>query len=621
MKLENLAIIFIILVLPISIVLEEYTKSRVDTINLQAQYDSKLNSSTYDAIKAYQLNNFSSSESALANSRMRDIKAAANSFFTSLGNNFSELGYTKSTLEAYVPAIVFTMYDGYYIYSPYTNTLSMTEKQSSVYKDKIKEYVYVPEQKTKYKNTDGNDLYGIKPYIYYSARYSDGDNDIVITYSLDNYISIVGKLKDNAGNVKYENVGGYLISGISATASPSGDEIYSATYNCRELGINVSIPTEKIGDPDNGIDYGCEYVCVGTSNSATPDPQYLPCIRVNGNKYYKATKEIKDDGDDVLVPNNSVFCLNNGKPSFQQYLGSSSSSDEDGVLAYRTFYPSNGPTATSENRAQKYYYSAMKFKDFIYKYDFLKNLSLNDMVYIDGTKYSNTDSTNNEFLNFKNSFTQFTGKIFDYDNSKGIESSVSNFNIHRIDVIKYAIESNLSVAISNYNDYSVAGQSTDFRMPKLKDTDWDKITNNIGMITFLQGMNIGGKVYNGYSVVPNTKNMDVVSKDSIYILDIPNGIIHDVAEYSDEGNVTKTELTNFTNFNVRGIFNVDYEKRVFNKLSDSGDVIAKSYYPIICSLSYYSVVTQSRVGNKNDILKNSNPDNQNLAKIYFTALR
>lgn len=619
MKLENLAIIFIILILPISIILEEYTKSRVDTIKLQAQYDSKLNSSTYDAIKAYQLNNFSSSESALVNSRMRDIKAAANSFFTSLGNNFSDLGYTKNNLEAYVPAIVFTMYDGYYIYSPYTNTLSMTEKQSSAYKGKIKEYVNVPDQITKYAGTDGEDLYGVKPYIYYSARYSDGSsNDIVITYSLDNYVSIVGKLDG-----KYENVGGYLISGITANASPSGDEIYSVNYNCKELGINVQIPYEKIGnDPINGDNYDCEYVCVGTSS----DPQYLPCVKVNGNKYYKlpntSNYDIKDDAGNTLVKKGDVFCLNNGKPSIQQDPGSSSLSMEDGALAYRIFYPLNEPEANYENRAQKYYYSAMQFQEFINNHSFLKNLTLNDMVYIDGKNYNDT-STNKEFLNFKSSFTQITGKIFDYDNSKGIESSVSNFNLHRIDVIKYAIESNLSVAISNYNDYSVAGQSTDFRMPKLKDIDWDKITNNIGMITFLQGMNIGGKVYNGYSVVPNTKNMDVVSEDSIYILNRINNTIHDVAEYKDENNVTITSLeaSVFMNNYARGVFNVDYEKRVFNKLSDSGDVISKSYYPIICSLSYYSVVTQSRVGNKNDILKNSNHENKELVKIYFTALR
>ena len=56
MKIQNLAIIFIIIILPISLVLSSYTKTRVETLNLQADYDSKLNSATYDALKAYQVN-------------------------------------------------------------------------------------------------------------------------------------------------------------------------------------------------------------------------------------------------------------------------------------------------------------------------------------------------------------------------------------------------------------------------------------------------------------------------------------------------------------------------------------------------------------------------------------
>ena len=47
-------------------------------------------------------------------------------------------------------------------------------------------------------------------------------------------------------------------------------------------------------------------------------------------------------------------------------------------------------------------------------------------------------------------------------------------------------------------------------MPKLQDTDWEKITANVGMISFLQGLNIGGKTYNGYTIVTNNKNKEFV---------------------------------------------------------------------------------------------------------------
>ena len=56
MKIQSLAVIFIIIVLPISLVLNEYTRTRIKTLSYQSDYDSKLIDSTYDALKAYQIN-------------------------------------------------------------------------------------------------------------------------------------------------------------------------------------------------------------------------------------------------------------------------------------------------------------------------------------------------------------------------------------------------------------------------------------------------------------------------------------------------------------------------------------------------------------------------------------
>lgn len=203
MKLQNLAIIFIIIILPISLVLATYTKSRVDTISNQSQYDSKLNDATHDALKAYQINSFSSNSSDLTNSKIRDIKGSVNTFFNSMASNFSTLGYTKETLQNYVPALVYTMYDGYYIYSPYVNTWDdetndYVEAQKELYKDD-----------PYYEQAFNKDeiLFGLKPYVYYSCRYKKGtDTDVVITYSLDNYIQIQGLVNEKAIS-KY----GYLL--------------------------------------------------------------------------------------------------------------------------------------------------------------------------------------------------------------------------------------------------------------------------------------------------------------------------------------------------------------------------------------------------------------------------
>jgi len=176
MKLQGLAVIAIIIILPMSIILSSYSQSQIKTLQLQTQYDSKLQNATYDAIKAFQLNMSNSSTSDLANSKMRDIKASVNTFYNSLASHFNMVGYGKDVLQNYVPAIVYTLYDGYYIYSAYDNTLDAEDKF---------------DENASYKK--GESIYGLKPYIYYSCRYKPNDNsDFVITYSLDSYITIQG---------------------------------------------------------------------------------------------------------------------------------------------------------------------------------------------------------------------------------------------------------------------------------------------------------------------------------------------------------------------------------------------------------------------------------------------
>ena len=87
-------------------------------------------------------------------------------------------GYDQDTLKEYIPAMLYTMYDGYYIYGKYFNYT-------------INQYQY-----------------GLKPYIYYSCRYIYGNNnDFVVNYTLDNSITIYGKV-----NGKYVTDSGYVIN-------------------------------------------------------------------------------------------------------------------------------------------------------------------------------------------------------------------------------------------------------------------------------------------------------------------------------------------------------------------------------------------------------------------------
>ena len=231
MKLQHLAIIFVIIIVPISIVLSEYISFQTKTIKSQAEYDSILINSTYDALKAFELNTANNNYSTINNSKIRDIEASISTFYKSLATNFRTSGFAEDDLKEYTPAILFTLYDGYYIYSKYDDT------QISGYK------------------------FGLKPLMYYSCRYKTNSDDFVVNYTLDNSITVIGKVCG-----QYVNKTGYLIDldNIPDTSSEvvtenlmivgdnntySVDEYEYITYNgqkiYKENGISLLTPERE----------------------------------------------------------------------------------------------------------------------------------------------------------------------------------------------------------------------------------------------------------------------------------------------------------------------------------------------------------------------------------------
>ena len=89
--------------------------------------------------------------------------------------------------------------------------------------------------------------------------------------------------------------------------------------------------------------------------------------------------------------------------------------------------------------------------------------------------------------------------------------------------IRKSIETNLTAAIANYNLFS--SNTYEFRMPKLSEIDWGKITNNVSVMTFLQGIPIGHKYYNNYCVITNNNNEEVV-KNMLLGLSFDNSFLY-----------------------------------------------------------------------------------------------
>ncbi|MBO4293718.1 MAG: hypothetical protein J5881_04970 [Clostridia bacterium] len=533
MGLDKLGILFIIIILPIALVLNTYTNTQVDTLNMQLEYDTKLNSSTYDAVKTYQINSLSEDASNLGDVRIGNINAAINVFFTSLASNLNMSGYSRQFLQEYVPAIVFTMYDGYYIYSKYTNTLDDADYASQAEVDsKNMENGALDETDGNYLYPsyyqDGQQLYGLKPFIHYSCRYKKGSNyDFIVSYTLDNYITIQGIV-----NGTQVDMSGYLIdpSKYSGISYNSTTKIATVTGELKYRG--VTIKNEEPLLTDNLV--------LEREDGETPETKAYPYHKVNGVKYYWG--------------GSYWFSMLNGIQNNSVYDFDSKEYDDS---------------------AYKYYVEAYEFTKR------LENLGITSITTDDIVdSYTVSDANGNE--SDKQIFKDSTFKIFDLER---IEEPDSNFNKHRQEVIRYTIEKNLSISIANYNYYNDT-PGFEFRMPEFSEEEWDRIQKNMTVISYLQGLPIGTKIYNGVSVVSNNVNKEVVSEQSIYIVDGPNSGNGPGAVSYNYYPVTKKDWSGiFTANDPVGIYNVDLQKRQveYNKQT-------YYYYPKL----FFDTYSQSR---------------------------
>ncbi len=436
MKLQHIAIIFVIIIVPISLVLSAYINTQIKTINYQTSYDTSLVDSTYDAIKAFQLNTANNMYSTISNSKIRDIEASINVFYDSLGTSFGSGGYTEEELKMYVPALLFNLYDGYYIYSNYYDT-------------ELGEYNY-----------------GLKPFIYYSCRYVKGNNnDFVVNYTLDNTITIIGKVNGNnitkTGHlIKYNEINNMnwevLKENLIILNSNNQQEINTYQY--------MVYNSQKIYKENN-------------ITNATPD---------NKRFFYYSSEYRKDYVNDINIIN-----------VMNKHLGINLTNNE------RTKVEEYNDYNLYSDSAEKYYNEAYEFTNWVKNN--LSSITAKNAVDSDGNNITFATDTGDK-------------KIFDTSESNNNPLNLSStFNEHRMNVIRKSIEDNLTKAIASYSAHTVIGY--EFAMPKLNENEWFKIENNICLTSFLQGVPIGSKVYNNYCVVSNDTNKEMVGNDSIYIID------------------------------------------------------------------------------------------------------
>ncbi len=520
MKIQNLAIIFLLIIMPIAIVFTEYVDNQIETIQTETTYDSRLFNATYDALQAYKLNTINNANSDRPESKVDDIEAAITIFYNSLVTSFRYDGYNASVMDEYIPAVVFTMYDGYYIYQPFINTL--TEMSDDDVDDDYE---------------DGSLLNSLKPYVYYNCRYvgRNANNDlydIVITYTLDNFITIEGTIDD-----EYIYDSGYLVDGITYNSS-------NETYTYDSITFSES-DTEELKE------------FVGTEEYSY--------TKIDGTKFY-----YDPDEDHIFYINSS------GERSVQV------ENNAYNTILFATYY-----NAIFNNYdGYIYYKNAYEFTDRVREEYGLTNLTIGDAV-------------SYEFETEEANILIFGTGTSNYQNY--IQNSNSEFNNHRAEVIRKVIETNLSTAISSYARY---GDGSSYIMPNISETDWDLIANNICIATFMQGMSIGGKVYNSYAVVANNVTKEYVDEEDIYILTSD----HTYHKANDTTLSTSNMMTTSELGYYPGVLKLGFERRLYIENNTS-----IYYYP----MSYTSSGTVAPyLGSYTSIIGSSSLDTVSYTDMY-----
>lgn len=598
MKLQNMTVIFIIIMIPIILVVSYYIGLQINTITMQKNYTVKLQTAAKDSIQALEINTveWNSASSNLADSKRRDILASINTFTTSLANNMGIGGAGKGRIQTYIPAIVYTMYDGYYIYS------ASLMKDQDTDKDGLTQF----DNDGTIKSNGESYQYILKPYSPYSARYVNVNEniDVTVNYTLDNYIRVYGTVDG-----EYQTKEGYLVvcgnkEGVDNVkdGSISGIEYRGAVIKPETLKENVYANGEVKEYPyiydqyDNKLYWdGSNYFSVDKYNNKVYLQEALP----EGDAGFSITNRFRkisipmSNGSEVQ----KVFQILNPGGGYYFYF-----QDESGNLQLYTRNNLIGEVEVKNEQdfsAINYCVESYVFTQWVTKN--LGNITVGDMQNLTEGQYNNVDGRAKIFEINKDNNNP------DPENDTAYAESV--LAQHKKDIIINTIEKNLSQATAQAQEMN---PNYEYRLPQLSYDEWEQALSNISIIAFMQGMPIGLKYYNNYAIATSTLNKEFVDPDELYFAGKDDQYYH------------QRQCEQATGSDYVGYRSIDYVAKSYEK-SDNGTTSTKYYYPHANSTNselecYYCLVNRStyKTGNKEKEWNNS-PYNS-WTDSYYNAL-
>ena len=549
MKLQNMTVIFIIIMIPIIIVTSYYIGLQIKTITMQKDYTVKLQTAAKDSIQALEINTveWNSASSNLADSKRRDVLASINTFTTSLANSMGIGGAGKGRIQTYIPAIVYTMYDGYYIYSASlmkdqdttSEGLTQFNGDGTIKSNETSSYQYI-----------------LKPYSPYSARYVRDNTDITVNYTLDNYIRVYGTVDG-----EYQAKEGYLVvcddnagvENVSQNGSISGIKYRGATIKPETLAEQVYTDGEGVKEYqyiydqyDNKLYWdGSKYFSVDKNNKKV----YLQNALPEGDAGFSITNRFRK----ISIP-----MYSNGEWTVQKVF-----QILNPVGGYKFYYENQSGAFVEFTNTERILNNVKQNEDYsainycVESYVFTKwvttklgSITVGNMKSPTGGQYNNVDKE-------ANIFAISSTNNPDPENDGAYATSV--LAQHKKDIIINTIEKNLSQATEQAKNMN---PNYEYRLPQLSYDEWEQALSNISIIAFMQGMPIGLKYYNNYAIATSTLNKEFVDPDELYFAGTGDQYYH------------QRQCDQATGSNYIGYRSIDYVAKSY----EEGDT-TKYYYP------------------------------------------
>lgn len=622
MKLQNMTVIFIIIMIPIILVVSYYIGLQINTITMQKNYTVKLQTAAKDSIQALEINTveWNSASSNLADSKRRDVLASINTFTTSLANNMGIGGAGKGRIQAYIPAIVYTMYDGYYIYS------ASLMKDQDTDKDGLTQF----NDDGTIKSNGKSYQYILKPYSPYSARYAsaNGSIDVTVNYTLDNYIRVYGTV-----NGEYQAKEGYLVvcdDDAGVRVNKNGGSISGITY--RGATIKPEALTEQVYTDEGVKEY--QYIYDQYDNKlywdnkdGTNEGNYFS-VDKNNNKVYLQTALPEGDAGfsitnrfrKISIPMydnredewtvQKVFQILNPRGGYKFYYENQSGA----------FVEFTNPGKTLGTVKQEEDYSAINYcvESYVFTQWVTKNLGnikVGDMQISTGNSINSLENITSAEQQYYGQYNnvgsdQYIFRISDSNNPDPENDDAYAESVlaqHKKDIIINTIEKNLSQATAQAQGMN---PNYEYRLPQLSYDEWEQALSNISIIAFMQGMPIGLKYYNNYAIATSTLNKEFVDPDELYFAGNDDQYYH------------QRQCEQATGSDYVGYRSIDYVAKSYEK-SDNGTTSTKYYYPHANSTNselecYYCLVNRSTY--KNNGRWKGNLLYKNWSDSYYNAL-